>query len=79
MPRRERWTHPPLLGLEAPPAGRAVWRFRVAVGLLLLVLLALVLLAYRQLSGATGEDPGVSAAVRPAPAIPQPAAEAPAG
>jgi len=58
----ERWTHPPVVPEEPPPAWRAVWRFRLVVVLLLAVLLALGVLAYRQLSGATAQDPGVSAA-----------------
>ena len=57
----ERWTHPPVVPSELPPAWRAVWRFRLGTVLLLTALLALAVLAYRQFSGATAQDPGVSA------------------
>ena len=57
---RESWVRPPLLGAEAPPAWRAVWRFRLVLLLALAVLVLLFVLAYRELSGANGQDPGVS-------------------
>ena len=58
----ERWTHPPLVAEEPPAPWRARWRFRLVTWLLLAVLVGLGVLAYRQLSGAAAEDPGVSAA-----------------
>ena len=58
----ERWTRPPLVPREAPPAWRATWRFRL-VALLLLALLVLgAVQAFRVLSGATAQDPGIGAA-----------------
>lgn len=57
----ERYVRPPLLAREAPPAWLAVWRFRLValVALALLVLVAVLL--FRQLTGATAQDPGVDA------------------
>ncbi len=63
----ERWVRPPLVPREAPPAWHAVWRFRIVALLLIAVLVWLGVLLYRELSGATAQDPGVEAgAVTPA-------------
>jgi cytochrome bd-type quinol oxidase subunit 1 len=56
----ETWVRPPLLGREAPPAWLALWRFRLVMGVLLVVLVLLLLAAYRQITGASAQDPGVS-------------------
>lgn len=67
----ERYVRPPLLAREPAPAWRAVWRFRL-LGLVALALLVLVaVLLFRELTGATAQDPGIGALVRlswPAPA-----------
>ena len=56
----ERYTSPPLVPRELPPAWRATWRFRL-VALLLLALLALgVVQVVRVLSGSTEQDPGIN-------------------
>lgn len=57
----ERWVSPPLVAREAPPAWIAVCRFRL-LALLLLGLLVLVgVLAFRQVTGANAQDPGIGA------------------
>ena len=58
----ERWTRPPLVPREAPPAWRATWRFRLAALLLLALLVLAAVQAFRVLSGATAQDPGIGAA-----------------
>ncbi len=66
----ERWTRPPLVPREAPPAWRATWRFRLVSLVVLALLVAGAVQLYRVLSGATAQDPGVEAApveVAPAP------------
>lgn len=56
----ETWVRPPLLGSEAPPAWIALWRFRLVMLVLLVVLVAVLVGVYRQLTGANAQDPGVS-------------------
>lgn len=57
----ERYVRPPLLAKEPAPAWLAVWRFRLT-GLVVLVLLVVVcFLLFRELTGATAQDPGVQA------------------
>jgi len=56
----EHYVRPPLVPREAPPAWRAVWRFRLTALLLLLLLVLLVYRLYQQFSGATDQDPGLS-------------------
>lgn len=56
----ETWVRPPLLGQEAPPRWKALWRFRL-VTLVVLALLVLALVAgYQELTGANAQDPGIS-------------------
>ena len=64
MRQRERWTSPPLVAREAPPAWWAVWRFRAVAIALLLVFVWLVFLVYQQLSGANDQDPGLGSLPR---------------
>lgn len=73
----ETWTHPPLLGREAPPRWRAAWRFRLVIALLLLVLVVAFVLLYRQVSGANEQDPGIQDPV-PTPVVQVPAPGRPA-
>ena len=56
----ERWVRPPLLGREAPSARAAAWRFRLLALLTIAVLVTLVVLGFRQLSGGSAEDPRLS-------------------
>ena len=56
---------PPLVGREAPSAAAARWRFRVGAAVLLALLVLLVVLLQRRLTGADAQDPGVSAQQRP--------------
>jgi hypothetical protein len=74
----ERWTRPPLVPREAPSTRWATWRFRLVALLLLALLVAGAVQAFRVLSGATSQDPGVDAApaappsgsgAAPAPAV----------
>ena len=58
----ERWVRPPLVAREAPAAWRARWRFRVIALLLLALVVAAGVQAFRVLSGATAQDPGIGAA-----------------
>jgi hypothetical protein len=58
----EHWTRPPLVPREAPPAWRATWRFRLLALIVLALLVAGAVQAYRVLSGATAQDPGIGAA-----------------
>lgn len=57
----ESWVRPPLVPREPVPAWRAVWRFRLLALLLLALLVAGGVQAYRVLSGATAQDPGLDA------------------
>jgi hypothetical protein len=60
----EQYVRPPLVPREAPPAWRAVWRFRL-VALLLLALAVLVgYRVFQEFSGATDQDPGLSSMPR---------------
>jgi hypothetical protein len=65
---REHWTRPPLVPREAPPAWLATWRFRLLALVVLALLVAGAVQAYRVLSGATAQDPGIGAAPAPAAA-----------
>jgi hypothetical protein len=58
----ERWTRPPLVPREPPPAWAATWRFRLVALLLLALLVAGAVQLFRVLSGATAQDPGIDAA-----------------
>ena len=58
---RERYVRPPLLAREAPSPAAATWRFRLGALLLLAVLVLLAVVAFRQLTGTTAQDPGVGA------------------
>ena len=52
---------PPVVAREAPPAWIAVWRFRL-VALVVLALLVLAgVLVFREVTGATAQDPGIDA------------------
>lgn len=59
----ERYVRPPLLAKEPAAAWRALWCVRLLglLGLALLLLAALLL--FRELTGATAQDPGVGALV----------------
>ena len=57
----ESYVRPPLLAREAPPAWRAAWRFRLGALLVLGLLVLLAVVAFRQLTGATAQDPGIDA------------------
>ena len=57
----ERYVRPPLLAREAPAAWVAVWRFRLLALVALAVLVLLAVVAVRQLTGATAQDPGLNA------------------
>jgi hypothetical protein len=56
----EQYVRPPLVPREAPPAWRAVWRFRLGALLLLALLVLVVYRLYQEFSGATDQDPGLS-------------------
>lgn len=56
----EHYVRPPLVGREAAPAWRALWRFRVTALALLVLLLIVGFAAFEHLSGATSENPGLS-------------------
>lgn len=60
MPR-ERWVSPPAVAREAPPAWIAIWRFRLLALVLLVALVVLAVVAFRQLTGANAQDPGIDA------------------
>ena len=57
----ERYVRPPLLAREVPAAWIAVWRFRLVALALLAVQVLIVVLLFRQLTGATEQEPGVGA------------------
>jgi len=57
----ERYVRPPLLAREAPAAWVAVWRFRLLALVLLALLVLLAVVAFRELTGATAQDPGIDA------------------
>jgi hypothetical protein len=56
----EQYVRPPLIAREAPPAWRALWRYRVTALALLVLLLVVGSVAFEHLSGATSQDPGLS-------------------
>lgn len=59
----ERYVRPPLLAKEPAAPWRGLWGFRL-LGLVALALLLLAgLLLFRELTGATAQDPGVGALV----------------
>jgi hypothetical protein len=55
----ERYVRPPLVAREPAPAWVARWRFRVVALVALALLVLLCVLLFRQLTGATAQDPGV--------------------
>lgn len=57
----ERWVSPPVVAREAPPAWIAVWRFRLLALLLLAAVVVLAVIAFRQVTGANAQDPGIDA------------------
>lgn len=57
----ERWVSPPVVAREAPPAWIAVWRFRLLALILLAALVVLAVIAFRQVTGANAQDPGIDA------------------
>jgi len=66
---RESWVHPVTDGHEAPPAWRAVWRFRLTALALLAVAVLLGVLAYQALRGQYDDvptGPGLPRALPPA-------------
>jgi len=56
----ESYVRPPVVAREAPPAWRALWRFRLTALALLVLLLIVGFVAFQHLSGATSQDPGLS-------------------
>ena len=52
---------PPVVAREAPPAWIAIWRFRVLALVLLAALVVLAVVAFRQVTGANAQDPGIDA------------------
>jgi type II secretory pathway component PulL len=60
----EQYVRPPLVPREAPPAWRAVWRFRLVALLLLAVLVLIGYRVFQHFSGATDQDPGLSSMAR---------------
>ncbi|MCA1712648.1 MAG: hypothetical protein LC789_13860 [Actinobacteria bacterium] len=60
----EQYVRPPLVPREAPPAWRAVWRFRLVALLLLGIVVLIGYRVFQQFSGATDQDPGVGARAR---------------
>ena len=56
------YVRPPLVAREATPPWVALWRFRLVILLVLGALVLIGFLAFRQLSGANAQDPGVGAA-----------------
>lgn len=70
---REQWVRPPVVGREPGRTWPARWRFRLVALLLLALLVAGGVQAYRVLSGATAQDPGIGAAAQvPGPLLPPP-------
>ena len=61
---REQWVRPPVVAREPGRTWPARWRFRLVALLLLALLVAGGVQAYRVLSGATAQDPGIGAAGR---------------
>lgn len=61
---RERWFSPPVVAREVPPAWIATWRFRMVAFLLLAALVLLAVVAFRQVTGANAQDPGIDALSR---------------
>lgn len=59
--RPERYVRPPLLATEATPAWVVRWRFRLLALVVIGVLLILAVLLFRQLTGASAQDPGLGA------------------
>jgi len=59
----ERYVRPPLLAKEPAAPWRALWSFRLLGLLALAVLLLAALLLFRELTGATAQDPGIGALV----------------
>jgi hypothetical protein len=56
----EHYVRPPLVGREAPPPWLAIWRFRVTALALLVLIVIAGYVVFQHLSGATGQDPGLS-------------------
>jgi hypothetical protein len=57
----ERWVRPPVVARERTPEWVAVWRFRLAALVVLAVLVLAAVLLFRELTGATAQDPGLGA------------------
>ncbi|TAL19093.1 MAG: hypothetical protein EPN99_10690 [Frankiales bacterium] len=57
----ERWVSPPVVAREASPAWIAVWRFRLLALVLLVAVVVLAVIAFRQVTGANAQDPGIDA------------------
>lgn len=57
----ERWVRPPVVAREAPPAWIALWRFRLVAALVLGLLVLAAVLAFRHVTGANAQDPGIDA------------------
>jgi hypothetical protein len=57
----EPYVRPPLLAREPLPRWVEVWRFRTLLLLVLLVAFTVLLLVYRQVTGANEQDPGLQA------------------
>jgi len=57
----EDYVRPPILAVEPPSRRAAVWRFRIVVGLILLVLAAGIALAVRALTSSNDNGGAVGA------------------
>lgn len=68
LPVRERWTSPPVVAREAPPAWLGVWRFRLFAVALLAIFVWVLYQLFQQFSGANAQDPGLDA-LRPFSAL----------
>lgn len=60
----ESYVRPPLVPTEPRSAAAARWRFRLLAVLLLVLLAALVVLAFVRFSGVASEDPGFTGGLR---------------
>jgi hypothetical protein len=56
----EQYVRPALVAREAPSTAFARWRFRLLAVVVLVLLVALVVLAFVTFSGVGAEDPGLS-------------------
>ena len=66
MRDREQYVRPPLVAAEPPSAFVRRWRYRLVVGLLMLVAVLALVWVFLRYSGVTGgEDPGLIGTLAP--------------